>query len=105
MSVVIHCDSQVVINQVNSDYECKGERMKKYQEQVKRGVDDLQAKIVQIPRGENKQADRLAKAASVEYMIILDKVLSFIQLSPLIDPIDVQEIGSTRNWIAPLVSY
>ena len=27
-SVVIHCDSQVVIDQVNGDYECKGERMK-----------------------------------------------------------------------------
>ena len=31
-SVVIHCDSQVVTNQVNGDYECKGERMKKYLE-------------------------------------------------------------------------
>ena len=44
--VVIHCDSQVVTNQINRDYECKGERMKKYLEQVKRRVDDLQAKIV-----------------------------------------------------------
>ena len=53
-SVVIHCDSQVVTNQVNSDYECKGERMKKYLKQVKKMVDDLQAKIVQIPKGENE---------------------------------------------------
>ena len=53
-SVVIHCNSQVVTNQVNGDYECKGERMKKYLEQVKRRVDDLQAKIVQIPREENE---------------------------------------------------
>ena len=30
-SVVIHCDSQVITNQVNRDYECK-ERMKKYLE-------------------------------------------------------------------------
>ena len=44
-SVVIHCDSQVVTNQVNGDYERKDERMKKYLEQVKRRVDDLQ------PRG------------------------------------------------------
>ena len=27
-SVVIYCDSQVITNQVNGDYECKGERMK-----------------------------------------------------------------------------
>ena len=52
--------------------------MKKYLEQVKRRVDNLQAKIVQIPRGENKQADRIAKTASVEYMVILDNALSFV---------------------------
>ena len=40
-SMVIHCDSQVVTNQVNGDYNCKGKRMKKYLEQVKRRVDDL----------------------------------------------------------------
>ena len=60
-SVVIYCDSQVVTNQVNGDYECKGERKKRYLDQVKRRVDDLKAKIIQIPRGENEQADRLAR--------------------------------------------
>ena len=35
--VVIHCNSQVATNQVNGEYECKGERMKKYLEQVKKG--------------------------------------------------------------------
>ena len=89
VSVVIHCDSQVITNQVNRDYECKGERMKRHLEQVKRTVDNLQAKIVQIPKGENEQVNRLAEAASAEHMVILDKVLSFVQLSPLIDPVDV----------------
>jgi len=41
--------------------------MKKYLEQVKRRVDDLQAKVVQIPRGENEQTDCLVKAASAMY--------------------------------------
>ena len=31
-SVVVYCDSQVVTSQVNDDYKCKGERMKKYLE-------------------------------------------------------------------------
>ena len=31
-SVVIHCNSQVITNQVNGDYKCKGERIKKYLE-------------------------------------------------------------------------
>ena len=49
-NVVIYCDSQVITNQVNGDYECKGERMKRYLNQVKGRVNDLKAKIVQIPR-------------------------------------------------------
>ena len=28
--VVLYCDSQVVTNHVNGDYECRGERMKRY---------------------------------------------------------------------------
>ena len=59
-SVVIYCNYQVVTNQVNGDYECKVKRMKRYLDQVRQRVDDLTAKIIQIPKGENEQADRLA---------------------------------------------
>ena len=79
--------------------------MKNYLEQVRRRVDDLQAKIIQIPRGENEQADRLAKVASAEHMIALDNVLSFVQLAPLIDSIDLLEIGSVDDWTTPLFFY
>ena len=105
ISVVIYCGSQVIANQVNGDYECKGERMKRYMDQVKRRVDDLQAKIVQILRGKNEQADCLAKAASVEHMITHGNVISFVQLSPLIDFGNVQEIGSESNWTTTIASY
>ena len=73
--MVVYCDSQVVTSQVNDDYKCKGKRMKKYLEQVRKRVGDLQAKFVQIPREENEQADRLAKAASAEHMLIPSKIL------------------------------
>ena len=96
-SVVIYCDSQVITNQVNGDYECKGERMKRYLDQVKRRVNNLKAKIIHILRGENEQANRLAKAALAEHMITHGNVLSFVQLSPLIDFDDVQEIGSESD--------
>ena len=59
-SVVIYCNYQVVTNQVNGVYECKAKRMKRYLDQVRQRVDDLTAKIIQIPKGENEQADRLA---------------------------------------------
>ena len=38
-------------------------------------------------------------------MITLGNVLSFVQLSPLIDSDDVQEIGSENNWTTPSASY
>ena len=53
-SMVIYCDSQVIISQVNGDYDCKGERMKNYLEQVRKRVGDLQAKFVQIPKEEKE---------------------------------------------------
>ena len=38
-------------------------------------------------------------------MITHGNVLSFVQLSPLIDSGDVQEIGSESNWITTITSY
>ena len=40
-NLVVYCDSQVVTSQVNGNYECKNERMKKYLEQVKDRVSSL----------------------------------------------------------------
>ena len=40
-SVVIYCDYQVITNQINGDYECKGEGMKLYLNQVRKRVDNL----------------------------------------------------------------
>ena len=49
--------------------------------------------------------DCLANAVSVVHMLVSSKVLSFVQLSPLIDGVGVQEIGSKGNWTTPIVSY
>ena len=52
-NVVVHCDSQVVTSQINGGYECKNERMKRYLEEVKYRIGNLEVKFVQIPREEN----------------------------------------------------
>jgi len=38
-------------------------------------------------------------------MLIPSQVLSFVQISPLIDSVNVQEIGSESNWTIPITSY
>nr|XP_023876476.1 uncharacterized protein LOC111988901 [Quercus suber] len=76
---------------VNSDYECRGERMKKYLEQVSKRVGKFKDKFVQIPRKENEQADHLAKVASAEHMLIPNKETPFrlVYRSKVIIPVDV----------------
>ena len=49
-NMIIHCDSQVITSQINSDFECKNERMKKYLEEVKGRTAGLEVKFVQILR-------------------------------------------------------
>ncbi|XP_075651592.1 uncharacterized protein LOC142622063 [Castanea sativa] len=104
-NVVEYCDSQVITSQVNDNYECKSERMKRYLEEVKGRISSLQMKLVQIPREENKCANQLAKAASVEHMLVPNQVLSFVQLSSLIDNTNVQDIGYENCWIMPIAAY
>ena len=45
-NMVVHCDSQVVTSQINNDYEGKNERMKRYLEEVKYRIGDLEVKFV-----------------------------------------------------------
>ena len=84
-NMIIHCDSQVITSQINDNYKCRNERMKKYLEEVKSRISGLEVKFVQIPREENECADRLAKTASIEFMNASEQVLSFVQTSSLID--------------------
>ena len=71
--------------------------MKKYLEKVKNRIGSLEVIFVQIPREENECADRLAKATSAEFMLVSEQVLSFVQVSSLIDDrADVQEMNSRR---------
>ena len=105
-NMIIHCDSQVITSQINGDYECRNERMKKYLEEVKNRISSLEVKFVQIPREENECADRLTKAAFVEFMNASKQVLSFVQISSLIDDgAQMQEINVEENWTTPLIAY
>ena len=49
-NMIMHCDSQVITSQINDDYECRNERMKKYLEEVKSRISGLEVKFVQILR-------------------------------------------------------
>ena len=80
--------------------------MKKYREEVKNRISSLEVKFVQIPREENECADCLAKVASAEFMSASKQVLSFVQISSLIDDrAQMQEVNFEENWTTPLIAY
>ena len=60
-NMIMHCDSQVITSQINGDYACRNERMKKYLEEVKSQISGLEVKFVQIPREENECVTVLQK--------------------------------------------
>ena len=73
---------------------------------MKNRINSLEVKFVQIPREENECADRLAKAASTEFMNASKQVLSFVQTSSLInDGAQMQEINVENNWTTSLIVY
>ena len=79
--------------------------MNRYLEEVRNRISNLEVRFVQIPREENECVDRLAKAASVEFMLVPKQVLSFVQVSSLIDDrMNVQEVDPENNWTMPLIS-
>ena len=102
-NMVIHCDSQVITSQINGDYECKNERMKKYLEEVKNRIGSLEVRFGQILREENECVDCLAKVVSAEFMIISKQVLLFMIISD--NGAIVQKINSEENWTTPLIAY
>ena len=67
--------------------------MKRYLEEVKNRISSLEVRFVQIPKGENERLDSLAKAALAKFMLVPEQVLSFVQVSSLIDNgTNVQEL-------------
>ena len=72
---------------------------------MKDRIRSLRVKFIQIPWEENEHADQLAKAASAEHMLAPNQVLSFIQISSLIDDTSVQEIDPENYWTTLIASY
>uniref|UniRef100_A0A2N9I431 Uncharacterized protein n=1 Tax=Fagus sylvatica TaxID=28930 RepID=A0A2N9I431_FAGSY len=58
-------DSQLVVGQVNGDYEAKEGRMQRYLHQARHRISQFrEVKLSRIPREQNAEADQLAKSAS-----------------------------------------
>jgi ribonuclease HI len=65
ISVEIYGDSELVIKQLNDQYECRNDILRNYYEECKEILKSFQLVVLQhIPREHNEEANRLARSAS-----------------------------------------
>ena len=95
------------MNQVNSEYQAKGEKMASYLEKAKELLGQFDTvTITQIPRNENTNADALARLATG----LEDSLLKTVPLEILDEPsIDkhqqVDAISDKPTWMDPIMAY
>ncbi|XP_050258946.1 uncharacterized protein LOC126703935 [Quercus robur] len=76
VSVIIYCNSQVITNQVNGDYECKNERMKRYLDQEIGFESNWTTPLVSYLKNgvllDRKEAARKLKVQAARFVLIKD---------------------------------
>jgi ribonuclease HI len=99
----VQSDSQLVVGQVNGEYESKEERMVKYLGLVKDIMTGFnEVIIVQIPREQNIEADSLVKLAFFEEAT--DQRIE-VQYSPSHKGEEMNPINISNSWMMPITKY
>ena len=102
----LNSDSKLTTEQMNSEYEVKEDKMKRYlalTSQLISNFDDV--KITQVPREENSKADEVAKLASLETSKRRPDLLVKVQYLPSIERLEVSCVLSGKIWMDPIVIY
>jgi ribonuclease HI len=96
----VQSDSQLIVGQVNGEYEAKEERMAKYLNFVKKIIHVFDEVIlVQVPREQNTEADTLAKLASSEETTNQQIKVPY---SPSHMQREVSPIDVSNSWMTPI---
>uniref|UniRef100_A0A2N9FCJ8 Uncharacterized protein n=1 Tax=Fagus sylvatica TaxID=28930 RepID=A0A2N9FCJ8_FAGSY len=99
----IRSDSQLIVGQVNGEYEAREDRMKKYLKLVQNAMKWFdEVMLVQVPREQNTEADALAKLASSDEAT--DQYIE-VQHSPSHLEEEISPINVSNSWMTPIVNY
>ena len=98
----VHSDSQLVVGQVNGDYEAKEGRMLQYLNLVRHQMNKFdEVRLTRIPREQNTAADQLVRSASSNEP---NEELEVVQHSSL-QSIEVNPVETETCWMTPIISY
>ncbi|KAJ4715114.1 Retrovirus-related Pol polyprotein from transposon opus [Melia azedarach] len=104
----INSDSQLIVHQVNDEYQAKEDNMIAYLKKAKDLVGQFkQVKLQQIPREKNFQADMLSRLASLSETSLPGTVLvEVLPRSSIEEPAEVVHcVSSPSCWINPIKEY
>ena len=105
-NISLRSDSQLVIGQVRGDFEAKEIRMQKYLKLTNQLVSSFDhAEFVQIPRGQNVEADEVARSASVDDQSRVNDWRLEEQNSPSIEEFQTFPVNTCSGWTSPILSY
>ncbi|XP_056698534.1 uncharacterized protein [Spinacia oleracea] len=106
VSVQAKSDSQLIVGQIQGDFEAKEDSMKMYLSKARKVIDQLQGFTIQhIPRSENQQADALSRLASsaegMEPRTIIWEVLP----EPNINVEAFMSLDRGPDWMEKIIKY
>ncbi|KAL0434582.1 UNVERIFIED_CONTAM: Ribonuclease HI, partial [Sesamum latifolium] len=101
-----YSDSQLIVKQVNGEYEAKEESMVQYLQQIEEFKTKFKSfQLQQIPREENVKADSLSKLASALEDCKTRRITVQHLPQPRI-PLEVQPIAANINdWRTPIIRW
>lgn len=105
--IKIHNDSQLIVGQIQKEYEAKDERMAKYLLKVQESLSQLEEWVVEkIPRLENMQADALVGIVASFPIKESTMLPIYFQAAPTITESHVCNIGPKEyDWTVDIRSY
>lgn len=104
--VLLKSDSQLILGQVNNEYEAKEEKMQKYLKLTNQLICHFEEiRFVQIPRAENREVDEIARLALSKEEVERPDLKIEVQKHPSIEEVHIFPIQNKESWMAPILSY
>nr|XP_016515066.1 PREDICTED: uncharacterized protein LOC107831785 [Nicotiana tabacum] len=99
--LILHYDSQLVVNQVTGTFQIKEQRLQRYQSEIHKLLPEFdECRLDQITRAQNIEADGLAKLAAATKNINKENVVNLLHSA--IDHIEVHTLRYVSRRSSPL---
>src|SRR6266540_6789152 len=112
--LVVHGDSELVVNQVQKEYSCTSAKMSAYCQEVQKLEDTFDGlELTHVLRNDNNEADELAKIGSKRTLAptgvfvqqLYQPTISEKATEPANKPIEAEVFTINPDWTTPYLNY